>query len=270
MYLVFDIGGTNMRIATSQDGKTLDKIETTPTLTNFSEAISIFKQTALKLTKEEKIKAAAGGGRRLNHPTMPLWVNEPLKQELERILQTPVYLENDAALAGLGEATFGAGQGKKIVAFITVSTGVGGARIVEGHIDQNSLGFEPGSQIISQDTDSPGYLEKYVSGIALEKSYGKKGEQLNDQQVWDEVARILAIGLNNIIVLWSPDIVILGGSVAKSIPLEKVNKNLAQILKIFPQVPEVVRASLGEKGGLLGCLAYLNQFISLPLSKDQR
>ncbi len=256
MYLVFDIGGTNIRIATSQDGKTLDRIESTPTPTNFSEAMSIFKQIALKLTQGEKIKAAAGGVRRLNHPTIPLWVGEPLKQSLEKILNTAAYLENDAALAGLGEAVLGAGKGKKIVAYITVSTGIGGARIVNGSIDQNSLGFEPGNQIISLD-NPPGYLEKYISGSALEKKYGVKGEKLVDPKAWDEVAKILAIGLNNVIVFWSPDIVVLGGSVAKSIPLENVNIYLKEILKIFPQVPEVVRISLGNEGGLYGALEYL-------------
>jgi glucokinase len=49
---------------------------------------------------------------------------------------------------GLGEAVFGAGKGREIVVYMTISTGVGGARIVGGKIDASAMGFEPGHQII--------------------------------------------------------------------------------------------------------------------------
>ncbi len=257
MYLVFDIGRTNTRIAVSQDGKNLDEVETTNTLENFPEAISSFKKIALKLTKGQKITKAVGGVRRLNHPTIPLWVGEPLKETLEKSLETAVYLENDSALAGLAEATVGAGKGKKIVAYITVSTGIGGVRIVSGKIDANSQGFEPGNQIINLEMGQT--LESYISGDAIQKKFNQKAEQVKDSNFWDDTAKILAIGLNNTIVFWSPDVVVLGGSVTESILIDKVKLYLKDLLQIYPQIPEVVRAGLGDKGGLLGCLAYLNQ-----------
>lgn len=267
MYLVFDIGGTNIRIAASQDGRVLDQLDSIPTAKNFSDAISSFKKGALKLTKGEKIKAAAGGVRALdmrtkdrlvNHPTIPLWVGEPLKEELEKSLDTEVFLENDTAMAGLGEAVFGAGQGKKIVAYITISTGVGGVRIVEGKIDQSMMGFEPGQQII--DIDSPSYLERYISGDALKKRYGVEPKNLADPEIWDEIAKLLAIGLNNTIVHWSPEILILGGSVMRSIPLDIVKSYLNQYLTIFPDCPEIVLSTLGDEGGLYGALHYLVKY----------
>lgn len=266
MYLVFDIGKTYTRLAVSQDGRKLEQIETTNTVTDFSKAMAEFKNIALKLTNGQKIKAAAGGvttldnrtkDKLVNHPTMPLWVGEPLKETLKKSLDTEVFLENDSAMAGLGETIFGAGKDRRIVAYITVSTGVGGVRIVDQRIDQNSLGFEPGHQIIN--SDSLGYLEEYISGSAIEKKYGKKPEQITDKLVWELVAKNLAIGLNNTIVYWSPDIVVLGGSVMENIPLDLVKQNLNSILKIFPQIPEVVKAGLGDEKGLLGSLAYLHQ-----------
>ena len=257
MYLVFDIGRTHTRIAVSGDGENLDKVEIIDTSTDFPQALSSFKQLTTQLSSGQKITAAAVGVRRLNHPTIPLWSGENLKESLEKLLNTTVYLENDAALAGLGEAIYGAGKGKKIVAFLTVSTGIGGARIVDGKIDQNIMGFEPGNQIISQ--DPIGYLEGLVSGNAIEKRFGKKGEFISDPKIWEEMAKLLAIGLNNTIVHWSPEIVVLGGSVMKSIPLEKVKINLNEVLKIYPQPPEIVKASLGDKAGLLGGLILLKQ-----------
>lgn len=271
MYLLFDIGGTNTRLTISKDRKTFGEIQTIPTSMNFQEAMSSFKKASLKLIKKGEITLAVGGVRALDmrtktklvhNPNFPMWVDEPLKKSLEKVLGTAVYLENDAAMAGLGEAVFGAGKGKRIVAYMTISTGIGGARIIDGKIDESVLGFEPGNQIIDVDASlkpavaKPGYFERYVSGHALEKRYGRKPEDLKDPVIWEEVAKLIAIGLNNTIVHWSPDIVVLGGSVTRSFSLDRLVFHLHEVLKIFPQPPEIVKASLGDVRGLYGALAY--------------
>lgn len=270
MYLVFDIGGTKTRIAVSKDGNKLDQVETIPTALDFKEGVRSFVETALKLSGDQKITVAAGGVRALNkdktglmpHPHFPLWENEPLLDELKREFECPVYLENDAAIGGLGEACFGPGKGYSIVAYLTISTGIGGARIVNGNIDNNSMGFEPGNQIIDLDgsilkKEGPVYLEEYIGGHALEKRFGLKGEMLNDERIWDEVTKVLSIGLNNTLVYWSPDIVILGGSGMESISLDKLNLYLRESVKIYPQLPPVVKANLGDSRGLYGAMAFL-------------
>lgn len=266
MYLLFDIGGTHIRLAASADHQTLAEPIIISTPIDFNQAISQFKAAAQKLTQGQKLLAAAGGVRALDptkttllkHPHLHLWEGQPLKERLEQIFNCPVYLENDAAMAGLGEATRGAGMGKKIVAYLTIGTGVGGARIVDGQIDQSSLGFEPGYQII-ESHPKPSDLESLISGSALEKRFGQKPEQITDPEVWESVARNLAIGLNNLIVEWSPEIIILGGSVTNKVPLDKVQTELTQILKIFPQIPPVVRGLLGDQAGLNGALEYLKK-----------
>ncbi|MBI2314469.1 ROK family protein, partial [Candidatus Daviesbacteria bacterium] len=160
MFLVFDIGGTNMRLAVSRDGKNIEEPKILKTPKDFDEGMLLFKKTALNLSDGEKIKAAAGGiagpldGKKemlVNSPNLAGWVKKPLKKALEKFFGAPVFIENDAALSGLGEATYGSGQGYKIIVYITISTGVGGARIVNSHIDTNALGFEPGHQIIEKD-----------------------------------------------------------------------------------------------------------------------
>lgn len=274
MYLVFDIGGTNMRIATSGDGKTLSATKIVPNLPDdFEGGMKIFKQTADELSKGEKIEAIAGGVAVIYNQdkSIPIhtshlhgWVNKPLKQTLEEYFNAPVVLENDTAVTGLGEAVSGAGIGKKIIAYLTISTGIGGVRIVDQKIDQNSLGFEPGHQIIVIDgkdchCGGKGHFEAYVGGWYLERDYHMKGQDIKDPKVWDEVTRYLAVGLNNTIVHWSPDIVILGGAVMKSVSLEKVKSYLAQDLTIFPTPPEIVPAKLGDEGGLYGALALMTQ-----------
>ncbi len=260
MYLVLDIGGTNTRIATSANGKTLTDVKTIPTDQEFEQAIVSISQIAEELTKGEKIQAAACGvagaldkdkNLLIKSPHIAGWVQKPIKQDLEKAFAASVYLENDAHLGGLGEATFGAGKDHNIVAFITIGTGVGGVRIVNQKIDANSSGFEPGHQIIipegnACDCGGKGHLETYIAGSYLKENTN-----------WDEVARYLAIGLNNIIVHWSPDIVILGGAIAQKISLDKVRLYLNESLKIFTP-PQVVKSLLGNEAGLHGGLALLN------------
>lgn len=274
MYLLFDIGGTKMRLATSLDGENIGEVLTIPTSLNFDEAMDSFAKTAVQLTNGSQISFAAGGVRALdmiskdrlvNNPNYPMWAGDPLKETLEKNLKAKVFLENDMAMVGLGEAVVGAGAGKRIVVYITVSTGIGGCRIVDGKIDKSAMGFEPGNQIIDSDAsllpkvDPPGYFERYISGAALLKRYGKKPEDINDPKIWEETARLLAIGLNNTIVHWSPDIVVLGGGLMNKISIDKVKSYLKKIMVIFPKHPEIVKAALSDVGGIHGALVYARQ-----------
>lgn len=262
-----------MRLATSLDGKTLSATKIVATPPDFNQGIQTLKQVADELSQGGKIEAAAGGlagpldkdkTMLVKSPHIGNWIGKNFKQELEQALNATVSLENDADLAALGEACFGAGVGKNIVAYLTISTGVGGGRVVNKKLDENALGFEPGHQIIVPDgapcdCGGKGHLESYVSGSGLLKIYQKKGEDISDPKVWDEVAKYLTIGLNNVSVFWSPDIIILGGAVMKSIPLDAVRAYLAEVLTIFPQAPEMQLAKLGDPAGLYGALALIAQ-----------
>lgn len=271
MYLVFDIGGTNLRLAVSSDQKTIFQSKILPTTQNFLTAIETIKQEVKTLSNGGLIEKIAGGiAGPLNKektmlaasPHIPDWIGQPLKEKLEQTFHCPVVLENDVALAGLGEASKGIGVGKKIIAYINIGTGVGGVRINNGEIDENSLGFEPGHQVIIADgklcnCGGKGHLEAYIGGSYIEKAYFQKAADLKDSQDWDQIAKYLSIGLNNTIVHWSPDIVILGGSVVKSLSLESIRSHLKNELTIFPQPPQIVLAQLGDKAGLYGALELL-------------
>lgn len=265
MYLLFDIGGSKIRLATSIDGQTISAPVILPTPQNFTEAMELLEKEAVNITNSQKIRGCAGGvagpldpskSTLINAPNLPDWKNKPLKASLEKIFETPVFLENDAALVGLGEATHGAGAGRKIVAYLTISTGIGGARIVDGKIDTNSLGFEPGHQIISLDGLE---IESYVSGIAIERRFGLKPEEIHDPSIWSSIAQTIAIGLNNTMVYWSPDIIVLGGGLMKKIDLGVVKSHVQSIVTIFPKLPEIEKAKLGDEGGLYGALEYLRE-----------
>jgi len=280
MFLLFDIGATKTRIALS-DGKTVFEPAVIPTAEDIGMSIAHIRETAVSLLpKGKKITEATGGvpgpldlkKTMLAHaPNLPLWNLKPLKVELERALDVPVRLENDAALVGLGESVYGAGRGKRIVAYITISTGVGGARIVKEHIDESSMGFEPGHQIVAikgaeesscRVCGRSGCLEGFISGTAFRSRYGKHPADVTDDAVWRDAAHILAVGLHNVIVHWSPDIVVLGGAMIQNkvgIPFDETVLALKQRMKIFPKLPEIRKATLGDAGGLWGALVLLRK-----------
>lgn len=268
MHIVFDIGGTNTRIAASKDGATLTEPVIYPTSQDFDVAIQQFIDTAQQLSGGEQIQTIAGGmpgpmdtdkTMVVKAPNLKSWNNKPFKKLLEEKLFTKVILENDTAMWGLGEAMHGAGMGHDIMVYMTVSTGVGGTRIVQGKIDESAQGFEPGHQIISPDgpecgCGGNGHLEAYISGTALQKKYNMLPQEIQDPAVWEEQAYLLAIGLLNTTVFWSPSCIVLGGSVMKDVPLERVEAHLKSLNHIMPTLPVLKRSTLGSTGGLLGAL----------------
>jgi len=250
--ILFDIGATKTRIAYSIDGEIFEEPNVFETQKDYEHGLKLFIEKAKGLVGGREVKKVVGGMSR------KVWNNEKFKIDLENEFQAKIFIENDAAMVGLGEASWGAGKSFEIVAYITVSTGVGGARIVNGKIDERVIGFEPGNIIMDMNTGKT--LENLISGKALEEKTGKHPKEVSDRAVWDEFAKILAYGLNNIIVEWSPNIVVLGGSMITgdpAIPLNKVEEHLKEILKIFPEIPTIKMGELGDFGGLYGALAYI-------------
>lgn len=277
-YILFDIGGTNMRIAFSRDGETFETPKIVPTPKDFDSGMETFRRLSLELSGGEQITAAGGGiagplsrdrSTFLSSPNLAGWSGKPIKLKMEEALGVPVFVENDSAIVGLGEAVAGAGKGYEIVAYMTVSTGVGGVRIVNQKIDVSAMGFEPGHQIFdaggalhATSVGGNGHdLEGYVSGTAISERYGKKPYEITEEAFWDEMAKLLAYGLNNTIVHWSPDVVVLGGSMMNKIgiPLDRVSLYLNGLLHIFPEMPVLVHSALADVGGLHGALAYVKQ-----------
>jgi predicted NBD/HSP70 family sugar kinase len=268
MYLLFDIGGTKMRVSSSEDGKSLGEVLQGKTPQSWQDAVPLLSKMFEEVSYGKKVKAVAGGLPGVFNkkhefleraPHLPMWVTARIKETIAGITKSDVYLLNDTVMAGLGEANFGAGSGHNLVAYLTVSTGLGGVKIERGKFDETLTGSEPGHQII--EATKLLSLENMVSGSAFSKMYGDNFIKTAPAECWSNAAKFLAIGLHNTILHWSPDIVVLGGSmmlVPPSIPIDLVRSHLKGIMKIFPAVPPVELAKLGDSSGLYGALAYLN------------
>lgn len=283
-YVLFDIGGTKTRVAVSEDLRTFGEPVKFDTPKTCAAGVEKIVEVVKSLTTNE-ITAMAGGIRGIlnddksgmaHDPGGALsgWEEEPLVPLLEEALGTKVYLENDAATVGMGEAQYGAGEGHEIAVYLTVSTGVGGAKIENGAVDQYSYGFEPGHQILDIDhtvlgEDKQPTLENLVSGSALEDRMGVKPYDIaQSDAVWDQLAFYLAHGLRNTVLYWSPDIIVLGGSMIVGDPrilLDDIISHTNQVLDGVVPAPLIVDAKLGDFGGLYGAMAILNQHIQLYL-----
>lgn len=278
MYFIFDIGGTKIRLAVSDDKKTISNYTVFTTPGDFKEGVDMIVSAARGLSNGKKITAIAGGigapldknknGVASSYETVDKslsnWAGESLRDALETELRAPVFLENDTVVIGLAEASEIKNYQNKVVVYYTVSTGVGGSLIVNGKVGESAFGFEPGNQIIDPtqtlcpNCEKPGRLEDLVGGNYIENRTGKLPEEINDEKFWEEIASYLAIGLTNSAVHWSPDVIIIGGSLMFKIPLLKVKENFKRNLNIYPEIPKIKKAKLGDLGGLQGSITYLN------------
>ncbi|MBI2100709.1 MAG: ROK family protein [Candidatus Vogelbacteria bacterium] len=240
-----------MRLAVSHDGETLDEPIIKPTPVDYVEGLQLIKELVAKSAAAERRGLCLGVSRKV-------WPGQPFKSELEKMLGCPALIENDAALAGLGEAHYGAGRGSHLVAYVTVSTGVGGVKIEGGRIDENMFGFEPGQQLIMINGE-PKTLEDLVSGGSVEGRFGRPPREITDEKIWQDLGEYLAIGLANTLLHWSPDCLVLGGSMFQTpgFKIEVIASLLGKHLSIFSRLPAVKRAALGELSGLYGALVCL-------------
>lgn len=252
MKIVFDIGGTNMRVA-SVDGLALKEIRKVPTPRDPKEGIATFVQLAKELSGGTVIAVAGDFPGRVTHgcieaaTNLPLWEGTDVAAAISRELSAPVRVLNDAILVGYGELHNGAGRGFKKLAYLTVSTGFGGAFINESDLSN--------SKILGDDfPELKPRLESQISGMAVKKKFGIEPKELDSVDERNKLADILASGISEIAEFWKPDVFVIGGSMitgVNPIPLERVRER-------FSAIP-VQMAELGDNGGLIGAGVLMRQ-----------
>lgn len=229
----------------------------------------------------------------LTSPNMLSWYNTPIKDIFRRELGIPVYVGNDANMAVLGEHRFGAGVGSDDVVYITWSTGIGGGVIAGGRLLTGSHGFAGELGHMTIDLNGPkcncgniGCLEMMASGTAIARlaaevlSGGaasaitvlaggdpakvtarivavaaRSGDRLA-ADIMRMAATNLGVGLANLVHIFNPDVIVLGGGVSQSgdILFPTVREVVAE--RIMPDYSvRIEPAALGDDCGLLGAAA---------------
>jgi glucokinase len=212
---------------------------------------------------------------------LPGWKGSNPMNDLAREFRVRVALENDGDAAALGEAAWGAGKGKSRLIYVTVGTGIGGGIILEGRLYRGADKAHPevGHHVI--DASGPpctcgfrGCWEALATGPALAAWFNAKAQALDPQAraltakeifecarqghplACEAVARetyYLGLGLANLINLFVPERIVLGGSIIKSLRLEDLRKVIAQGCRFVPfEKTELALASLGEDANLIG------------------
>lgn len=268
MIACIDIGGSKTRIGLSDNGANFTDVKTFATFIEFKDQIlRLVEEITPFASKLEKVSIGSAGtidreeGKVTWWGQRPTWWGQSLFEPLRTLSPSAkFYIENDADMAALGEAAFGAGRHFSIVAYMTLSTGIGGGLVIDKKIVAHKYGFEPGHQIVNFNEQNvwscgqKGCFESYVSGVAFKKTFGIASEDCNDPKIWEQYASLLSPGVANAIALWSPEVIIMGGGISSKANffLEPLKKKLKEVIPF--ELPEVLQASLGESG-LYGGLA---------------
>jgi glucokinase len=266
MILVFDMGATHTRLALadSQIGQVvyLDTDRSAAGLDSLVEAMH-------DLAQGQKLQAVVGGmpgelegelGKLTLAPNLPEWLGVPVKARMRTEFNCPVYIHNDLVVCGIGEAHDGAGTNAGVMVYYTVSTGVNAVRLVGGRVDGSIKRYEIGFEIIGQAAGRVKSLETLVGGAAMQKRTGKLPADLRSDGIWRRAERDLAHGLYNTLLHWTPDVVVIGGSMMRDIRIEGVRVELEKLPKVLTKLPELREAALGDLSGVYGAWQWWNQY----------
>ena len=284
-YIGVDLGGTNVRAAiVDEKGNILEMKKT---------ATEINKGTAHVMTKIKDLIRSLDGyektsGIGLGVPgpvdtvnkvmvlasNLPGFEGYPIAKEIEEEFNIPTYIDNDANVAGLGEAYQGAGKGANPVYYVTISTGIGGAMIVDGKVVSGKHGHagEVGNLIIDRNREkvnhlNAGAVECEASGTAVTRKgqaiFGESIEHAghvfdlarnNDPkalEIVDNMAYDLATMFSFVGHIVDPQLIVIGGGVmtkAKDVFFDKMEKNYRNMIHPGMQPVKFVEAELEEPG----------------------
>jgi glucokinase len=212
------------------------------------------------------------------------WEGFNIVQALSNAFRLPVAMENDADAAALGEAVWGAGRGAARLLYVTVSTGIGTGFVIDGNLYRGVDASHPemGHHII--DPAGPlcscggcGCWESLASGPAMVQwmndpaftsaeeicAAAEKGHARAQEAVARE-GRYLGIGMANLVTLFVPDVIALGGGVMKSRHMfwDPINASIRRICGYVPnEKVKIIPAELGYQAGLVGAACvWLHRF----------
>ncbi|TET54735.1 MAG: ROK family protein [Actinobacteria bacterium] len=300
-----DIGATNLRVGLVDTKGVLEQKQEYPTPQNDpNEVISLLYKAIERLDFNGKNIAGIGLGVGglvnfeqgiVEYTPNFSFNNINLKDILTKRFKMPVYVDNDANAAALGEKIYGAGKGTKNLVCLTLGTGIGGGIIINDSLYRGttSAAGEIGHMTIQ--TGGPlcgcgndGDLEALAGGRALDKearevaqkhkdslifrlAEGKiervngalvtkaalQGDELSNELL-KEHAKLLAVGLANIVNILDPDIIVLTGGMAEAgnlllQPAKDILKK--RVFADSTRVPKVVYGALGPDAGILGAAA---------------
>ena len=291
--LAFDVGGTKLAAAVfGPDHRRLCKVQSLPAMAKQRPAVTLMN---LKRVGEQARKQAAvegqplavgmgspgpldtKNGRLLAVDNLPNLAGFDMAGFIQQEFGAPLYLENDANCFALGEALQGAGRGKAIVVGVTLGTGFGCGIVIDGKI---LTGVTDNAGEVAYCPVSGGTYDQMLSGGGVQRFYmrvtgkeappakeiGEMAEQgdADALETWRYYGEAVGTALGTISAILDPSIVVLGGSVARRLPLfrEPLEKKLRAILAPpAAERIEVAAAELDNVAGVAGAAEHALQHV---------
>jgi len=244
MFLAIEIGGTKLQLGVgSGDGPPLIELVRESVVPERG-AAAIREQIvriARPLIEKHRVTAMGVGfggpvdvetGRTIKSHHVEGWDDFPLADWCREKLGLTAVVGNDSDLAGLGEATFGAGRGHRIVFYSNVGTGIGGALVIDGQLYRGGSGVasEIGHLRPGLDAEQPdAILESLASGWGIARAAREQALGLDTaaevaaaavagnkaaRRVLDDACRAYGWALAQMITLLAPNVVVIGGGVS--------------------------------------------------------
>ena len=200
-------------------------------------------------------------------------IGKDLKNDLEKILEQEISIENDANCFALAEARLGAAKNHDTVFGVIMGTGVGGGLVIDGkiHTGRTNIAGEWGHHCIKPNGNEcycgrKGCVETYISGPALEKKWNQltnqntsvldiiKNSQENAYKTWkNEFLENFGLSLANVIDIIDPDAIVLGGGLSNIPFLYDEGKDLVY-QNVFSDMVDtpILQNQLGDSAGVFG------------------
>lgn len=232
-------------------------------------------------------------------PNFPLWKNVPVVDWLEQRVEIPVFIDNDVRMNLYGEWYLGAGRGKQNIVLLALGTGLGAGIVVDGRVlyGNTASAGEIGHMNMYREgrecrCGSSGCLGRYVSALGILRTFKEKLAEGKPSIVmkWvdnkeeditvnmlseafdagdraaieamQETGELLGYGLVNVINLFNPEMIIIGGGVSRAGErlLSSARAVIRQkALQISQQQCEICVAQLGDGVGMAGAAVYARQ-----------
>lgn len=261
MIVAVDTGGTKTLVGLFDHSGQLVRQEKFPTPEKVDEYIGQLVATIDALTNKDTkvvdcISIALPGtiaNGSMAHAGNLKWTNIDMKSLLAYRFDCPVFVENDANLAGLSEAKM-LKETPRVCLYVTVSTGIGTGIITDGKINPYFASTE-GGQIFLEHDGVIKRWELFASGKAIFKTYGKLASEITDERTWYHIAKNIAAGLMVLCPALGPDVIIIGGGVGTH--FAKFSEDLVGIMrehltdKYMPDA--IIQAARPEEAVIYGC-----------------
>lgn len=274
VYVGLDIGGTKITGASCDAGGEILHRERHSTPASLDDGLELLHAIIGRLSSGGPLRgiAAAIGGPIDFHAGVvsplhqPEWRNVPLRDMMKARWKCRFHVDVDTNIAALAEYDAREPKPRRLL-YVTVSTGMGGGFLMDGavyrgadHIHpeiahQSVAHRVPDDAHVMCECGSPDCLEAVVSGNGIRRVYGKPAEELSASQ-WSEVGFNLGLGLRNAALIYAPDLIVLGGSVAIGggvVLLEQIDRVFEDRIHILPR-PPVRLAKHGHEAPVRGAL----------------